>query len=72
MAGPGRPVRVEFRRDRRLSDPGDVATPADVAYFRRLVACLEGGDDGGLWDLPCARLALAGLERRVAALQRER
>jgi len=62
---------VRFRRDRRQSAPGDVTTAEDVAYFRDLVARLEGGCgcDGVLWDLPCARLALAALERRLATLQ---
>lgn len=53
---------------RRARNPDEVTSPADVAHFRRLVASLECGDPGGLWDLPCARLVLTALERRLADL----
>lgn len=48
-------------------DPDQVTTFGDVCYFRRLVACLEAGGSS-LWDLPCARLALAAVERRYAEI----
>lgn len=47
-----------------------VTTFEDVDYFRRLVACLETGGES-VWDLPCARLALAAVERRWAELAAE-
>lgn len=48
-------------------DPDATTTFEDVCYFRALVARLEaGGED--LWDLPCARLALAAMERRWAEI----
>lgn len=53
---------------RRRVGPPDETTPSDVAYFRALVARLAaGGDD--LWDLPCARLALAAIERRYEEIR---
>lgn len=54
-------------RGRRPPDAPELTTFEDVCYFRALVACLEaGGQD--LWDLPCARLALAAVERRWAEI----
>jgi hypothetical protein len=51
--------------------PPDETTAADVAYFCALVARLEaGGED--LWDLPCARLALAAIERRYEEIRAAR
>jgi hypothetical protein len=53
------------------SRPPDETTASDVAYFRSLVARLEaGGED--LWDLPCARLALAAIERRYEEIRAAR
>jgi hypothetical protein len=52
---------------RRPVDAPEHVTAEDVCYFRVLVACLEHGGES-VWDLPCARLALAAVERRWAAI----
>lgn len=58
---------VRAWRGRRPVGGQDETTFEDVCYFRELVACLEAGGEA-LWDLPCARLALAAVEKRWAAL----
>lgn len=65
-AAAGDRVGVERRRTPPAAAEA-VTTFEDVCYFRALVACLEAGGES-LWDLPCACLALAAVERRWAGL----